>query len=146
MKNFVNFIQAWGIMFMFSILATCTYIYVFIGNTEMEMALVPQILLITFILTWVQHFIFRHANESNIVIRSSLYLLVVLGAFTGAAFFFSWFDTGNWKLVGLLVALVAFIYLILWGIYHLIHTVEARQLNEELSNYKRKKRDMDEHH
>ncbi|MFS0562244.1 DUF3021 family protein [Terribacillus sp. 179-K 1B1 HS] len=147
MKTFVNFIQSWGIMFMFSIFATSIYIYVFIGNKEMAIAFVPQTALITFVLTWIQKLIFsRRANESNFLIRTFLYLLVVLSAFTGAAFFFDWFDTGNWKLLGLLFALVIFIYIILWGIYHLIQTVETKQLNEELANYKRKKREMDENH
>lgn len=146
MKTFVSFIQTWGIMFMFSILATSVYIYVFIGNNTMDIALVPQNLLITFVLTWIQHLILHRANESNILTRSLLYLFVVLGVFTGSAALFGWFDTGNWKLLGLLFALVIFIYIILWAIYRLIHSVEAKQLNEELANYKRKKAGADENH
>lgn len=146
MKTIVSFIQTWGIMFMFSILATSVYIYVFIGNNTMDIALVPQNLLITFVLTWIQHLILKRANESNILTRSLLFLLVVLGTFTGSAALFGWFDTSNWKLLGLLLALVIFIYIVLWAIYRLIHSVEAKQLNEELANYKRKKAGANENH
>ncbi|QXE01995.1 DUF3021 family protein [Terribacillus sp. DMT04] len=146
MKIFVNFIQAWGIMFMFALFATSIYIYYFIGNTEMDIALVPQNALITFILTWLMDFMFNRIRISSIFVRSLLFLVIVLVAFTAAAILFNWFDTGNWKLLGLLFALVSFIYMILWSIYHLIYTFEAKHLNEELKNYKRKKRDPNENH
>ncbi|SNZ17452.1 Protein of unknown function [Terribacillus aidingensis] len=146
MKTFVNFIQAWGIMFMFSLFATSIYIYYFIGLTEMEIALVPQNALITLILTLLMDFVFNRSRISSIFVRSFLFLVIVLVAFTSAAVLFGWFDTGNWKLLGLLFALVSFIYIILWSIYHLIYTFEAKHLNEELTNYKRKKRDPSENH
>lgn len=146
MKTFVSFIQSWGIMFMFSILATSIYIYLFIGNSTMDIALVPQNLLITFVLTWIQYIVFSRANESNIFTRSLLFLLVVLGTFTGSAALFGWFDIGNGKLLILLVALVILIYIIVSSIYRLIHSVEAKQLNEELANYKRKKAGANENH